>query len=187
MTRELLSCQTRYLLSVKIGLQTKIFKMDPKINFNLKKQEFFPQYCRIQKLIQIEQKLYKNWRPVSPKKCMSSTHNHKVVAPVALAALGAAPVLVPDVRTVRHVLPPGLLAHILRGAPLRHVELLQRPQRKVRLTAPPDLRQAGVLTLRAGLDRIQALFRVSRLVRTHVALERGTCSDWNRLLILKQV
>lgn len=103
--------------------------------------------------------------------------NHIIIAPFPEAALRAGPVLVPDVRAVGHVLPAGLLAHILRGAPFRDVELLQRSQRKVRRTAPSDLRQTRLLALVARLDRIEALFRVPSLVRAHVALHGGTGTE----------
>lgn len=80
-------------------------------------------------------------------------------------------------RTVGHILPAGLLAHVLGGAPFRDVELLERSERKVRHTAPPDLRQASLLALVARLDGIEALFRVPRLVRAHVALHGGTGTE----------
>lgn len=102
------------------------------------------------------------------------THNHIVVAAVAAAALRARPVLVPDVRAVRHVLAARPLAKRLRGALLRHVVLLEGALRKVRLAAPADARHAHVLAHLARLDRVQALLLVVRLVGAHVALEAVT-------------
>lgn len=105
------------------------------------------------------------------------THDHIVIAAVAAAALRARPVLVPDVRAVRHVLAARPLAKRLRGALLRHVVLLEGALREVRLTTPADARHAHVLAHFARLDRVQALLLVVRLVGAHVALEAVT---WSR-------
>ena len=56
--------------------------------------------------------------------CRQLTYRYVVVAPVALAALGAFPVLVPDVVAERHVAVDLPLALLGIGAPLGHVVLL---------------------------------------------------------------
>lgn len=77
-------------------------------------------------------------------------------------------------RTVGHILPTGLFAHLFGNTSLRDVELLQRPERKVRSTAPPDLCQASLLALVARLDCVETLFCVTCLIRANVALHGGT-------------
>ncbi len=51
-------------------------------------------------------------------------HRYVVVASVPLAALGALPILVPDVVAEWHVVLDRAIADLLRGAVLRHVILL---------------------------------------------------------------
>lgn len=122
------------------------------------------------------------WHTPTPPSLLS-THDHVVVAAVAEAAGGTGPVLVPDVRTVRHVLGAVALADLLLGAALRHVKLLLGAERKVWRAAPPDLRQAGVLALLADLDRVETLLRVAGLVRADVTLVSGT---WREVSGAKQ-
>lgn len=110
------------------------------------------------------------------------THNHVVIAAIAATAFRAQPVLVPDVRAVRHQFAARPFAHRFRGASLRHVVLLEGALRKVRLAAPADLRHAHVLAQFASFDRVEAFLLVVRLVGAHVAFEAVTCSthcDWD--------
>lgn len=99
------------------------------------------------------------------------THYDKVVAPVALATVGTAPVLVPNMGAIGHVLGADLLAHLLAGASLRHVILLEGAQREVRLRAPANLRQAHIFARLTHLHRVQALLGVVRLIGAHIALQ----------------
>lgn len=82
-------------------------------------------------------------------------------------------------RAVGHVLGPDPLAGLLRGAPLRHVVLLEGAQGEVRLAAPSDLGQAHVLAGLTDLHGVQALLCVVRLIRAHVALEGSGWKGWN--------
>lgn len=99
------------------------------------------------------------------------TYDNIKIATISPTALGACPVLVPDVRAVRHVFAADLLARVPGRTALRHVELLGCALRKVRRTAPADFGHADVFALLTGFDRVQALFGVGRLIGADVALE----------------
>lgn len=101
-----------------------------------------------------------------------TTYDDKVVAPVALATLVAGPVLVPDVSAVQlHVALSLRLALLLGHATLGDVILLKGSLGEVRLTAPTDLCAADILIRFAGLNRIEALLCVARLVGAHIAFQ----------------
>lgn len=107
------------------------------------------------------------------------THNHKVVASISLTALITRPILVPDVCAVElHVPLPLGLALLLGHATLGHVILLEGALREVWLRSPTDLRAAGILEGLTGLNSVQALFRIPRLVGAHIALQAGHKAHW---------
>lgn len=108
----------------------------------------------------------------SPSLCQRPTYNNKVVAPVALAALIARPVLVPDVCTIHlHVATALRLALLLGHAALGDVVLLESALGEVGLAAPAYFSAADILKRFAGLDRVEALLCVARLVGADIALE----------------
>lgn len=72
-----------------------------------------------------------------------------------------------------HIALPLGLALLLGHAPLGHVVLLKSTLREVRLGSPADLRSAHVFKGLAGLDGVQALLRVARLVGADIALQTG--------------
>lgn len=107
---------------------------------------------------------------------VNMTDDDKVVAAVTLAALGAGPVLVPDVRAEAHGSPPDAQAVLLGGAPLGHVVLLEGSLGPVRSAAPSDLAHARVLSVLARLQRLLTFAAVLLLVRAHVTLQtHRTC------------
>ena len=99
------------------------------------------------------------------------TYRDVVVAPVPLAALRTAPVLVPDVVAELHAGRDLLLALGHRGAALAHVVLLLRPLGPVGRGGPGDGGEAAVLLVLAGLDGLGALLGVPVLVVADVALQ----------------
>ena len=99
------------------------------------------------------------------------TYRDVVVAPVPLAALSTAPVLVPDVVAQLHAGRDLLLALRHRGAALAHVVLLLRPLGPVGRGGPGDGGEAAVLLVLAGLDGLGALLSVPVLTVTDVALQ----------------
>jgi len=78
-----------------------------------------------------------------------------------------------------HVAFPLGLTLFLGHAPLGHVVLLQGSLREVRLGSPADFSAADVLEGLTGLDGVQALFRVARLIGAHIALQSGHKVYWN--------
>lgn len=100
-----------------------------------------------------------------------STYNNIEIAAISTTAFGARPVLIPNVRTIRHVFAADLLASGPSRTSLRHVKLFGGSLGEVRRTAPADFGHANILALLAGLDRVQTFFRVGRLVCADVAFK----------------
>ena len=88
-----------------------------------------------------------------------------------MTALRTLPVLIPNVVTQLHAGGNGLVADLLRGAPLAHVVLLLRPLGPVGRGGPGNRRQASVLLILARLDGLGALLRVAILVITNLTLQ----------------
>ena len=105
------------------------------------------------------------------------TYRDVVVAPVPLAALRTAPVLVPDVVAELHAGRDLLLALGHRGAALADVVLLLRPLGPVGRGGPGDGGEAAVLLVLAGLDSLRALLRVAVLVVADVTLQGRHCGE----------
>ena len=105
------------------------------------------------------------------------TYRDVVVAPVPLAALRTAPVLVPDVVAELHAGRDLLLALGHRGAAFADVVLLLRPLGPVGRGGPGDGGEAAVLLVLAGLDGLGAFLGVAVLVVADIALQAGHCAQ----------
>lgn len=135
-------------------------------------------YCNEPQRISIQ--FRKSFQSKSAIRFERITYDDIVVAAIALTALGAGPIFVPNVGAVWHIFSTNFRAQRLSGASFRNVKLFQCAQSKVRRTSPADLRQTDILTGLARFDRIQTFFWIFSLIRTNVAFHGST---WGRFIM----